>query len=322
LTEKTRNIVDADAIARMKDGVRIINCARGGLVVEDDLAAAVKSGKVAGAGIDVFAAEPAETSPLFGLANVVCTPHLGAATSEAQENVAVQIAEQMSDYLVNGAVANALNMPSITAEEAPRLTPFVQLAGNLGSFAGQLTESTVLGVTVEYAGDVADMNTKALTAALLAGLLTPILTEVNMVNSPVVARERGMAVDEVRQTRRGAYETYVRLTVKTERQERSVAGTVFSDGKPRIIQIKGINLEAGFGQHMLYVTNRDRPGFIGRLGTLLGDEAVNIATFNLGRSGPGEDAIALIEVDEPVSDAVLARVGSLEDVVQAKRLGF
>jgi len=322
LTDKTRGIIDADAIARMRDGVRIINCARGGLVVEEDLAAALKSGKVAGAGVDVFAVEPATASPLFGIPNVVCTPHLGAATTEAQENVAIQVAEQMSDYLINGAVANALNMPSITAEEAPRLRPFVRLAEALGSFAGQLTETTMLGVTIEYAGDVADMNTKALTAALLSGLLRPILTEVNMVNAPTVARERGMAVDEVRQSQRGAYETYIRLVVRTERQERSVAGTVFSDGKPRIIQIKGINLDASFGPHMLYITNQDRPGFIGRLGTVLGSEQVNIATFNLGRSAPGQDAIALIEVDEPIGEEVLERVRALEGVVQAKRLSF
>ncbi|HMN87075.1 MAG TPA: phosphoglycerate dehydrogenase, partial [Bauldia sp.] len=163
---------------------------------------------------------------------------------------------------------------------------------------------------------------KALTSALLAGLLRPILTEINMVNAPVVARERGIAVDETRQSQRGAYETYIRLTIRTERQERSVAGTVFSDGKPRIIQIKGIDMEAGFGPQMLYITNRDKPRFIGRLGTLLGEEKLNIATFNLGRTGPGEDAIALIEVDQPVSDAVLDRVRGLEGVVQVKRLAF
>ena len=322
LTEKTKNIVDAAAIAKMKDGVRIINCARGGLVVEEDLAAAIKSGKVGGAGVDVFVTEPAETSPLFGLLNVVCTPHLGAATTEAQENVAVQVAEQMSDYLVQGAVTNALNMPSISAEEAPRLGPFIALAQNLGSFAGQLTETTINGITVEYAGDVAEMNTKALTAALLAGLLKPMLSEVNMINAPIVARERGMAVDEVRQSQRGAYETYVRLTVRTERQERSVAGTVFSDGRPRIIQIKGINLEAGFAPCMLYITNKDQPGFIGRLGMLFGAEDVNIANFNLGRAAPGADAISLVEVDGEVDDRVLDAVRAIDGVVQAKRLMF
>jgi D-3-phosphoglycerate dehydrogenase len=322
LTDMTRNIIDAKAIATMKDGVRIINCARGGLVVEEDLAAAIKAGKVGGAGVDVFVTEPAEASPLFGLANVVCTPHLGASTTEAQENVALQVAEQMADYLVQGAVSNALNMPSITADEAPRLTPFVRLAEQLGSFAGQLTETGLKGIRLEYSGDVAEMNTRALTAAALAGVLRPLLQTVNMVSAPIMARERGIAVEEVRREQEGAYENYVRLTVTTDRQERSVAGTVFSNGRPRLIQIKGINMEAVLGPHMLYITNQDKPGFIGRLGTLLGNEKVNIATFNLGRSAPGEDAIALIEVDGPISDAVLARVAGLEGVVQAKRLSF
>jgi D-3-phosphoglycerate dehydrogenase len=322
LTDLTRNIIDAAAIAAMKDGVRIINCARGGLVVEEDLAAANKAGKVAGAGVDVFATEPAEASPLFGLANVVCTPHLGASTTEAQENVAIQVAEQMADYLVKGAVANALNMPSITAEEAPRLTPFVRLAEQLGSFAGQLTETGLKAIRLEYSGEVAEMNTRALTAAALAGVLRPLLQTVNMVSAPIFARDRGIAVEEVRREQEGAYGSYVRLTVKTERQERSVAGTVFSNGRPRLIQIKGINMEAELGPHMLYITNKDKPGFIGRLGTLLGSEEVNIATFNLGRSAPGEDAIALIEVDGPITDPVIAKVGKLEGVVQAKRLSF
>jgi D-3-phosphoglycerate dehydrogenase / 2-oxoglutarate reductase len=322
LTDMTRNIIDAAAIARMKDGVRIINCARGGLVVEDDLAAALKSGKVAGAGVDVFVEEPAETSPLFGAPNVVCTPHLGASTSEAQENVAIQVAEQMSDYLINGAVINAVNMPSISAEEAPRLTPFVRLAEQLGSFAGQLTETGIKGIRLEFAGDVAEMNTRALTGAALSGVLQPLLQTVNMVSAPAIARERGIAVEEVRRAQEGAFESYIRLTVITERQERSVAGTVFSNGRPRLIQIKGINMEAELRPHMLYITNLDKPGFIGRLGTLLGDHGVNIATFNLGRSAQGKDAIALLEVDEAISDDVLAKVGKLQDVVQAKRLSF
>jgi D-3-phosphoglycerate dehydrogenase len=322
LTDKTRGIIDAAAIEKMKPGVRIINCARGGLVVEEDLAAALKSGKVAGAGIDVFSVEPAKENPLFGLDNVVCTPHLGAATSEAQENVAVQVAEQMSDYLINGAVSNALNMPSITAEEAVRLTPFVRLAEQLGSFAGQLTETSMRGIRIEYAGDVADMNTKALTSALLSGLLQPILTEVNMVNAPIVARERGMSVDETRQSQRGAYETYIRLTVRTERQERSVAGTVFSDGKPRIIQIKGINMEAELSEHMLYITNNDKPGFIGRLGTLLGDNGINIARMQFGRDREGGNAIALVSIDQPVSPKLMAAINEIENVQQVKPLAF
>lgn len=322
LTDKTRNIVDAAAIAKMKDGVRIINCARGGLVVEEALRAALDSGKVAGAAIDVFAEEPAKTNVLFGAPNVVCTPHLGAATTEAQENVAVQVAEQMADYLTTGAVRNALNMPSISAEEAPRLTPLVRLAEQLGSFAGQLTESGVSAIRMEYEGAVAEMNVRALTAAALAGFLQPVLQTVNMVSAPAFAKERGIRVEETRREQGGAYESYIRLTVVTDKQERSVAGTVFSDGKPRIIQIKGINMEAELGPHMLYVTNRDKPGFIGRLGTLLGQRNHNIATFHLGRNEAGGDAIALVEIDGDVPQDTLSAIVALEGVVQARHLTF
>jgi D-3-phosphoglycerate dehydrogenase len=323
LTDKTRNIIDAAAIAKMKDGVRIVNCARGGLVVEEALRAGLDSGKVAGAAIDVFETEPAKENVLFGAPNVVCTPHLGASTSEAQENVAIQIAEQMADYLTTGAVRNALNMPSISAEEAPRLTPFVKLATQLGSFAGQLTESGIKSMRLEYEGAVAEMNVRALTAAALAGFLQPQLQTVNMVSAPAYAKERGIHVEETRRERVGVYESYIRLTVAAdENWQRSVAGTVFSDGKPRIIQIKGINMEAELGPHMLYVTNRDKPGFIGRLGTLLGERGHNIATFHLGRQAEGGDAIALVEIDGNIPEKTLSAIAALEGVVQARHLTF
>ncbi len=322
LTDKTRGILGADAINKTKPGVRIINCARGGLIDEVVLKVALESGHVAGAALDVFEEEPARDNALFGMENMICTPHLGAATREAQENVAIQVAEQISDYLLTGAVSNALNMPSITAEEAPRLKPFVALAEQLGSFAGQLTSTSLKKVAIEYAGDVAEMNTNALTSAALAGLMRPLLSEVNMVSAPAMAEERGIAVDETRQTKRGAYDSYIRLTVQTELQERSVAGTVFSDGKPRIIQIKGVNIEAELGPHMLYVTNEDKPGFIGALGSLLGEADVNIATFNLGRSDKGGDAICLVEVDGGIPQKVLNRIEALPHVVQAKALEF
>lgn len=322
LTDKTRNIVDAEALAKMKDGVRIINCARGGLIDENALAEALKSGKVAGAAIDVFETEPAHENVLFDLPNVVCTPHLGAATTEAQENVALQVAEQMSDYLMKGAVSNALNMPSITAEEAPVLTPFVKLAEQLGQFAGQLTETGIKGVRIEYEGEVAEMNIKALTAAVLSGIMQPLLQTVNMVSAPIMAKERGIKIEETRREQQGAYESYIRLTVTTEKQSRSVAGTVYSDGKPRLIQIKGINMESEFSPNMLYITNLDKPGFVGRLGTLLGEKEINIATFNLGRKELGGDAIALVEIDGNVDEDVLVAIQSLEGVVQAKHLQF
>jgi D-3-phosphoglycerate dehydrogenase len=322
LTERTRNIIDAAALAKCRKGVRIINCARGGLVVEDALYDGLMAGHVGGAALDVFDVEPAMTHKLFDLENVVATPHLGASTGEAQENVALQVAEQMSDYLLHGAVSNALNMPSISADEAPRLKPFIAVAEKLGSFAGQLTDQPITGIVIEYAGEVGEMNTRALTSAALAGVLQPMLGTVNMVSAPVVAKERGIKVDEVRQSQRGAYETYIRFTVRTEGLERSVAGTVFSDGKPRIIQIKGIDLEAEFGAHMLYLTNMDKPGFIGAIGTLLGNAGVNIATFNLGRTARGADAICLIQVDEPISEDVLDAVRTLPHVRQAKPLAF
>ncbi|WP_321344928.1 phosphoglycerate dehydrogenase [Breoghania sp.] len=322
LTEKTRNILSAEAIASTKKGVYIINCARGGLVDEAALREALDSGQVAGAAFDVFVDEPAKENVLFGAPNLVCTPHLGAATQEAQENVALQVAEQISDYLMHGGVTNALNMPSITAEEAPKLSPYVKLAEQLGSFAGQLTESAIKGVRIEYEGSVAELNTKALTAAALTGVLTPLLQSVNMVSAPTLARERDINVEEVRRPQQGAYGTYIRLTIATERQKRSVAGTIFADKSPRIIQVKGIDMEAALGQHMLYITNEDKPGFIGKFGTLLGEAGINIATFSLGRHEPGGDAIALLEVDGEVPEETLEKLKALPLVRHVRPLRF
>jgi D-3-phosphoglycerate dehydrogenase len=322
LTDKTRNVIDKAAIDKMKDGVRIINCARGGLVVEADLAEAIKSGKVAGAGFDVFEVEPASASPLFGLPNVVCTPHLGASTTEAQENVALQIAEQMSDYLINGAVTNALNMPSISAEEAPILTPFIKLAEHLGAFAGQVTDEPIQRIEIIYDGAVAQMNTKALTSAAIAGLIKSQVADVNMVSAPIMAKERGIQVSETTQGKSGVFDSYIKVVVTTDRQVRSVAGTVFSDGKPRFIQIKGINLDAEIGRHMIYTTNEDIPGVIGTLGTVFGEAGVNIANFQLGRDAPGGNAIALLYLDSPVDPAVLTRLMASGRFKQAKPLAF
>jgi D-3-phosphoglycerate dehydrogenase len=322
LTDQTRGIIDAAALAKTKPGVRVINCARGGLVVEADLKAALESGHVAGAALDVFETEPAKDNPLFGMDNLVCTPHLGASTDEAQVNVAIQVAEQLSDYLLDGAVVNALNMPSVSAEEAPRLAPYMKLAGQLGSFAGQLTESDLKRVVIEYAGHAAELNTKPLSAALLQGLLTPMLDSVNMVNAPVMASERGIELSEVRTERAGDYQTLIRLTVETNKQTRSVTGTLFGGDRPRLINVKGVPLEAELRSHMLYVTNEDKPGLIGLLGTVLGDAGLNIATFQLGRTAAGGDAIALVEVDQAVPSEVLAQVAALPNVVQAKALNF
>jgi D-3-phosphoglycerate dehydrogenase len=323
LIEKTKNIINADALKACKKGVRIVNCARGGLIDEAALLAALKSGHVGGAALDVFEVEPAKESPLFGAPNLICTPHLGAATGEAQENVALQVAEQISDYLLKGAITNAVNFPSITAEEAPRLTPYVKLAEQLGLFAGQLTETTIKGIKIAYSGAVAELNTKPITAAAVASVLKPLLADsVNMVSAVTIAKERGMKIEETTRGQDGTYESYVKLTVVTDAYDRSVAGTVFSDGRPRIIQVRDINMEFEVTPHMLFVRNADKPGFIGRFGTLMGEAGVNIATLNLGRDKPGGDAICLVSTDEPISDKVLSAVKSLPMVLRANRLKF
>jgi D-3-phosphoglycerate dehydrogenase len=322
LIDATRNIISAEAIAKMKDGVRIVNCARGGLVDEAAIYEGLKSGKVAGAAFDVFLEEPAVNNPLFELPNVICTPHLGASTTEAQENVALQVAEQISAYLMSGEITNALNFPSISAEEAPRLTPWVKLAEALGSFAGQLTETPIKGIQIEYEGNVAALNVKPMTAAALHGVLKPQMQEVNMVSAPQIAKDRGINVEIVTRDQQGAYEGYIRLTVITDEKTRSIAGTVFANGKPRIIQVKDINMDAELSPLMLYVTNEDKPGHIGRLGTLLGTLGVNIANFNLGRAEVGGDAIALLSIDSALTDDQLQQIAALPGVSQAKALAF
>ncbi len=322
LTDKTRNILSAENIAKTKKGVRIINCARGGLVDEAALAEAIKSGHVAGAGFDVFEVEPATDSPLFGLPNVVCTPHLGASTKEAQENVALQVAEQIADYLLTGAVTNALNMPSVTAEEAKVMGPWIKLAGHLGAFVGQLTDEPIEEVNILFDGVAAGMNLKALDCAVIAGLLKPVISEVNMVSAPVIAADRGIKTSTTSQAKSGVFDGFIKLTVKTPTRQRSIAGTVFSDGKPRFIQIKGITIDAEIGEHMLYTTNRDVPGIIGALGATLGGHGVNIANFTLGRTEPGGDAIALLYIDAPVSQAVLDELRSSELFNKVSPLAF
>ena len=322
LTEKTKNILDAKALALTRKGVRIVNCARGGLVDEVALRAALDSGHVAGAAFDVFSTEPANENPLFGQPNVICTPHLGASTSEAQENVALQVADQMSDYLLRGAISNAVNFPSITAEEAPRLKPFVELAEKLGSFAGQLTEGDLKKIQISYDGHVAQMKTKALTSAAVAGFLRPMLQDVNVVSAPVIAKERGIIVEEVTREVAHDYESLITVTVVTDNGERSISGTVFADARPRIVNIKGIRMDAEFGPSMVYITNLDKPGFIGKFSGTMGDAGINIATFHVGREAPGGNAIALIAIDGEMPPEVLEAVRALPQVQSAKPLKF
>ncbi|MFZ2005677.1 MAG: phosphoglycerate dehydrogenase [Stellaceae bacterium] len=322
MTEATRGMLDAKALAKLKPGARLINCARGGLIVEEDLAMALDKGIVAGAAIDVFVEEPATANPLFGRDNVVATPHLGAATAEAQENVAVQIAEQMADFLLTGAVTNAVNMPSLSAEDARRLKPYMQLAQQIGSFAGQLTDSGIKSVSVEYEGAIAELNVKPLTATALAGLLAPQLASVNIVNAPVICRERDIRVSETLQPESGDYQMLMRITVTGEGGSRSIAGTVFAGDKPRLVAVEGMPLEAELGEHVLFVRNLDKPGFIGALGNSLGAASINIATMHLGRTAPGQDAICLVEVDQALPAELLDKVRALPHVVQVKSMKF
>ena len=321
LTDKTRNILSEDALAKAKKGVLIVNCARGGLVDEAALRAGLDSGHIGGAAFDVFVEEPAKANILFGAPNFIATPHLGASTGEAQENVALQVAEQMSDYLLTGAVSNALNSPSITADEAPKLRPYVSLAEALGAFAGQMVDVGIKGIDIAYEGDVAALNVKPLTAAALAGVMRPMLAEINMVSAPAVAKERGITVSESRQENSPVYENLMRITILTEMGRRAFAGTVVA-GAPRIVEVKGMELDAAFAPAMLYVNNLDKPGFIGALGVLLGEAGVNIATFNLGRVAAGDDAIALVGVDEAPGDALIARIRALPHVKEVRALKF
>jgi D-3-phosphoglycerate dehydrogenase len=322
LTDQTRNILSRDNLLRTKKGVRIINCARGGLIDEAALKEGLDSGHIAGAALDVFVEEPAKASPLFGTPNFVSTPHLGASTTEAQVNVAIQVAEQMADYLVSGGVTNALNMPSLSAEEAPRLKPYMALAEKLGSLVGQLTHGAIGRISIHSEGAAAELNQKPIVSAVLAGFLRTQTDTVNMVNAPLLAKERGIEVREVRTEREADYHTLLRVSVKTEAGERSVAGTLFGDQAPRLVELFGIKVEADLAGHMLYVVNEDAPGFIGRLGTLLGESGVNIGTFHLGRRSAGGEAVLLLSVDEAVDADLIARVRQLAGVKTVMGLSF
>jgi D-3-phosphoglycerate dehydrogenase len=322
LTDQTRNILSRENLARTKKGVRIVNCARGGLIDEAALKDALDSGHVAGAALDVFVEEPATASPLFGTPGFVSTPHLGASTSEAQINVAIQVAEQMSDYLLTGAVTNALNMPSVSAEDAPRLRPYMALAEKLGSLVGQLAHDALSGIAIEVEGAAADLNQKPITGAVLAGLMRVYSDTVNMVNAPFLAKERGLDVREIRHDRVGDYHTLLRVSVRTRDGEKSVAGTLFGDSNPRLVELFGIKVEADLAGHMLYVVNEDAPGFIGRIGTALGDAGVNIGTFHLGRRAAGGEAVLLLSLDTAVGEALLAALRGLPGVRKVMALNF
>jgi len=321
MTDSTKNILSAENLAKTKPGVIIVNVARGGLIDEGALRKLLDTGHVAAAAFDVFRIEPAKENVLFGAPNFVATPHLGASTAEAQVNVARQVADQMSDYLLTGAVTNALNMPSISSEEAPRLKPFVELAEKLGSFAGQLVDGGIEGIEIEFEGHVTELNTKPLVCGVLAGILRPQLQDVNMVSAPAIARERGIALVESKRESSPIYDSLIRIKVRTGGSLRTLAGAVFA-GAPKIVEVKGMALEADFQPVMLLTNNDDKPGFIGALGTILGDAGINIGTLHLGREGSRQKAIAIVGVDDVVSDQIVAELRALPQVSYVKLLRF
>lgn len=322
LTDETRNILSRERLEKTKKGVRIVNCARGGLIDEAALKDLLDSGHIAGAALDVFAKEPAKESPLFGTPNFICTPHLGASTTEAQVNVALQVAEQMSDYLLTGGVTNALNVPSLSAEQAPKLKPYMGLAEKLGSLVGQLAHGSLPKISIEVEGAAAKLDQKPITSAVLAGVMKRFSSSVNMVNAPYLAKERGIEVSEVRKERESVYHTLVRVTVETSQGDRSVAGSLFGSGAPRLVNIFGIGIEADLDGNMLYIVNDDKPGFIGRIGSLLGENGINIGTFHLGRREAGGEAVLLLSVDQPIPDDLVDKAAALEGVKLVKSLAF
>src|SRR5215218_2450812 len=322
LTDQTRGILSRDNLAKTKKGVRIVNCARGGLIDEAALKDALDSGQVAGAALDVFAQEPAKDNPLFGTRGLICTPHLGASTTEAQVNVAIQIAEQMSDFLLLGGITNAVNVPSLSAEEAPRLRPYMALAEKLGRLIGQIAGTEIRSIDVEVEGAAAELNIKPITGAVLAGVMRSWSDTVNMVNAPYLAKERGLQVREIRNEGEGDFHTLVAVTVGTEHGPKRVEGTLFGNRAPRLVKIFGIPVEADLSGQMIYIVNDDAPGFIGALGTRLGENRINIATFNLGRHKEAGEAVALVAVDDPITADVAQQLHALPGVREVVPLSF
>jgi D-3-phosphoglycerate dehydrogenase len=324
LTSETRGIIGSAAFARMKQGVRIINCARGGLVDERALLDAIRDGTVAGAALDVFEEEPPpSTNPLLALDEVIVTPHLGASTTEAQEGVALTVAEQMRDYLLTGALRGAVNVPALDAQELNVLQPFIALAESLGRFQSQLLDEAVREVRIEYAGEVAEMDAAPVTRAFLAGLLRNVSARVNVVNAFLIAEERGIAVMASYRRSMGVSDgaPAIRTRVVTTSGEQTVAGTLFGSGRDgRITEINGFRIEAIPHGYMLVTRNLDVPGVIGHIGTVLGQHNVNISRFHLGRRERGGEAMAVIETDAPLQERTLKELRSYEPVISALQI--
>src|SRR5271170_7980920 len=327
VSPQTKNMINALSIAKMKKGVRIVNAARGELINEADLAEALKSGHVAGAALDVFAEEPPKNSPLVGLSNVICTPHVAGSTAEAQEELGNQVAVQVRDYLAEGIIRNAVNLPALSPDQYRRVRPYLALAERLGSLVSQAAATRPARVKILYAGEVAELGTHLLRSAVLAGLLNAVLDEkVNVVNAPAVAAARGLTVEEETRRREHGFPNTLEVSALPEKtgsaQGFTAEGTVLHDGSPRVLQIDDIPLEAELAGTMLYLRNRDEPGVIGQVGSTLGNLGVNIATFALGRreATAGAEAVSLVRLDGEVSDSILGAIRGIPAITVARLL--
>jgi len=316
-TSETVNLINKELFKKMKDGVFLINCARGGIVNEEDLCDAMKSGKVAGAALDVFEKEPPDPdNPLLDLDEVICTPHLGASTEEAQEKVAIAIAEQMVDYLLHDTIMNAANVPSVDSEILTIIRPYLNLAERLGSFQGQVVSGGLEEVSIEYSGEVAGLKVAPITVSLLKGLLYPILKEdVNYVNAPVVAKERGINVIESTTSKSEDFISLIKLRVKTSKEERLVAGTIFGKSDPWIVQVDQFRIEAVPDRYMLLFHTFDRPGVIGNIGTSLGTHGINISRMQFGRERVEGKSLLLLSTDGPVLKEYIEQMKKLPHII-------
>lgn len=323
LTNETKNIINKKSIATMKNGVYIINCARGGIILEKDLYEALESGKVAGAALDVFEKEPPENNPLVGHDKVVCTPHLGASTQEAQENVAIAIAEQIVDYLIHGTIRNAVNFPSIPADQVKSLQPYIELAEKIGSFASQISDGGITEITLEYRGQVSELNISPITVAAVKGVLDPILIEtVNFVNAPFIAKERGIEIRETKSSDAGDYHNMLTIRVKSPEKTTTVSGTLLSKKDPRIVKINDFTVEIVPEGNMLLMYNNDKPGVIGNIGTTLGKNDINIARMHFGRKKAGGMAISVVNIDCAASDKALEEIRALPNILDIREINL
>ncbi len=320
LTNQTKGILNIENLTKCKSSVKIINCARGGLIVEEDLIALLKNGKISGAALDVFSEEPPKNKNLLNIDNLILTPHLGASTSEAQENVAIQVAQQISDYLNDDIIVNSINVSPISFEDAPKLKPFLDLSLKLGKFGGQIIEDTIIKINITFKGEIASLNTKPLISNIIAGIFSNRMESVNLINAETIAKQKNIEIITSYQNEAFNHSSEIHVSISTSEEIFKYSGTIFAN-TARIISIMNMRIEGEISPNMLFISNNDKPGFIGSLGTLLGSEKVNIANFNLGRTGKGE-AVSLLELDEFLNDSLILALEKLTNIKIVKALKF